>query len=102
MLPSCVFPYPFCSFFCNWAVSNYTHFFSDEFDALYEAAMKEVSSQKRIGFYRKMNNIIMQEAAVVPLYYDQVVRFVQNNIDGLPSNAMNLLELKTVSKTKFN
>ena len=81
---------------------NYTHFFSDEFDALYEAAMKEVSSQKRIGFYRKMNNIIMQEAAVVPLYYDQVVRFVQNNINGLPSNAMNLLELKTVSKTKFN
>ena len=44
----------------------------------------------------------MQEAAVVPLYYDQVVRFVQNNINGLPSNAMNLLELKTVSKTKFN
>ena len=66
-------------------------FTSDEFDALYEAAMKEVSSQKQIGFYRKMNDIIMQEAAVVPLYYDQVVRFVQNNIDGLPSNAMKFI-----------
>ena len=76
--------------------------FDAEFDALYEASLKEVSNQKRIEIYRKMNQLIMQEAAVVPLYYDQVVRFVQNNISGLPSNAMNLLELKTVSKHHLN
>ena len=36
--------------------------------------------------------------AIVPLYYDQVIRFVQNDVVGFESNAMNLLELKSVSK----
>lgn len=77
---------------------NYTHFSNPQYDTYYEASLKETSMEKRIDLYRMMNQIIMQEAAIVPLYYDQVIRFVQNDISGLPSNAMNLLELKTVSK----
>jgi len=45
-----------------------------------------------------MNQMIVDDAAIVPLYYDQVIRFVQNNISGLESNAMNLLQLKRVMK----
>ena len=40
----------------------------------------------------------MKEAAIVPLYYDQVLRFSQPNILGFNSNAMNLLDLKRVRK----
>jgi len=36
----------------------------------------------------------------VPLYYDQVVRLVHNNISGLTSNSMNMLSLKKVKKAK--
>jgi len=35
---------------------------------------------------------------VVPLYYDEVVRFVQRNIKGMEINPINLLILKNVSK----
>jgi peptide/nickel transport system substrate-binding protein len=35
---------------------------------------------------------------VVPLYYDQVVRFVHTGAKGLGSNPMNLLVLKEVKK----
>jgi len=45
-----------------------------------------------------MNKIIIDQAAIVPLYYDQVVRFIHKDISGLDVNAMNLLQLKRVRK----
>jgi peptide/nickel transport system substrate-binding protein len=39
---------------------------------------------------------MMEEAPVVVLYYDRVMRLYKNNITGLNSNAMNLLILKNV------
>ena len=49
-----------------------------------------------------MDQMIIDEAVVVPLYYDQVIRFVQNNITGFESNAMNLLQLTRVEKINPN
>ncbi len=45
-----------------------------------------------------MDKLIIEEAPIVVLYYDQVLRFSQKNIDGLSSNPMNLLILKNVRK----
>lgn len=77
---------------------NYTHFASSTYDHLYEQAMKTASAQQRIELYRQMNNIITSEAVVVPLYYDQVVRFVNPQVKNFPTNPLNLLNLKTVTK----
>ncbi|MDB2613445.1 hypothetical protein N9Y89_01760 [bacterium] len=62
---------------------NYTHFSNDKYDAYYEAAMVEVSLEKRQYYYQLMNQMIIDESAIVPLYYDQVIRFVQNDISSL-------------------
>ena len=78
--------------------SNYTHFSSKEFDKLYEKAILETDSEKRITLYKKMNAIIIEESPIVVLYYDQVLRFVQKNISGFESNPLNLLILKNVKK----
>jgi len=75
---------------------NYTHFASDEFDRLYEKARRVTDFQERIGLYRKMDRIIIENAPVVPLYYDVVVRFSPLDIHGLGSNPMNLMVLKNV------
>jgi peptide/nickel transport system substrate-binding protein len=40
----------------------------------------------------------MTEFPVIPLYYDQAVRFSRKNIRGLEMNSINLLNLKRVSK----
>lgn len=77
---------------------NYTHFKNEKYDRLYEQASKETSLEKRTELYAQMNKIIMEQAPVVVLYYDEVLRFTQKNIHGLHSNAMNLLTLKTVYK----
>lgn len=77
---------------------NYTHFSNKTYDKLYEKAQKETSTQKRSELYKQMDRLIMEEAPIVVLYYDQVLRFVQKNIEGLSSNPMNLLILKHVKK----
>ena len=56
------------------------------------------SDSVRLICYRQLDRMIMEEAPVVVLYYDQVLRFVQNNIEGMDSDPMNLLSLKKVQK----
>jgi len=77
---------------------NYTHFYSKEFDLLFEKAMACTNDSERFSYYHKLEKIIMVDAPVVVLYYDQVLRFVQNNIEGMDSDPMNLLTLKKVRK----
>lgn len=77
---------------------NYTHFSNKEYDRLYVLASKENDIQKREQLYSKMNDIVIEEAPIVVLFYDEVLRFTQKNICGLTPNAMNLLILKTVYK----
>ena len=45
-----------------------------------------------------MDSIIIAEAPIVPLYYDEVIRFTQNNVTGLGINPIDLLNLKRVQK----
>jgi peptide/nickel transport system substrate-binding protein len=78
---------------------NYTHFNNPIYDDLYEKSIAEPNDSIRKIYYTQMNEIVMEEAAVVVLYYDQVMRFVQKNTTGLNSNPMNMLILKKVKKT---
>lgn len=79
---------------------NYTHFSNTEFDQLFEAAYLENERMKRNNLYRKMDSIVMEEAPVVILYYDEVIRFVQKNITGMTVNPVNMLNLKVVDKNE--
>ncbi|WP_458625899.1 ABC transporter substrate-binding protein [Winogradskyella sp. PC D3.3] len=81
---------------------NYTHFKNEAFDKLYEAAYLETNYNKRIALYTKMDSLIMASAPIVPMFYDEVVRFTRKNVTGLGINATNLLELKSVKKSELN
>ncbi len=78
---------------------NYTHFTNQHFDSLYNKALWQPNDTLRHKIYQKMDSLVMQQAPVIPLYYDRVVRFVSPNIVGMKSNPMNLLTLKRVRKT---
>lgn len=80
---------------------NYTHFKNDEFDALYEKSIQITQAEERYRLYQQMDSILIQEAPVVPLYYDEVIHFTQKNVHGLEMNPINLLQLKKVWKTAF-
>ena len=77
---------------------NYTHFSQAKFDKLYEETMKISDPEKRIVSYKKMDRLLMSSYPIIPLYYDQAIRFTRKNISGLQMNAINLLNLKHVQK----
>ncbi|MEZ7498864.1 ABC transporter substrate-binding protein [Flavobacterium sp. Arc3] len=77
---------------------NYTHFKNEEFDRLYEQAFKETDDQKRYVLYQKMDKIIIDQAPIIPLFYDKVARFTRKEVSGLGINPLNLLSLKKVKK----
>jgi peptide/nickel transport system substrate-binding protein len=77
---------------------NYTHFNNQLYDKLYESAKQTLDFNKRIELYQEMDRIIVEEAPVVNLYYDEAIKFHHKNIEGLEINPMNLLTLKRVKK----
>lgn len=77
---------------------NYTHFSNSDFDQLYEKARTLTDDSLRFEAYAKLNDILMNEAPVIPLYYDQVSHFIRKNIHGLQTNPVNMLDLRTVRK----
>lgn len=77
---------------------NYTHFKNDKFDKLYEAAFLETDDAKRFELYKQMDALVMEEAPVIPLFYDKASRFTRSNVSGLDINPLNLLVLKRVKK----
>ncbi|MBI4930820.1 MAG: ABC transporter substrate-binding protein [Bacteroidetes bacterium] len=77
---------------------NYTHFKNKKYDELFEESLHESDNTKRFEIYKEMDKILIEEAPIVPLFYDQVFRLVNNKIENFTLNPMNLLNLKRVKK----
>lgn len=82
----------------NPAPPNYTRYHNPEYDALYEKALTVENDSIRIGLYRKMDQMVINDAPVVPLWYDEVIRLVSPRIKNFHPNGLNLLELRRVRK----
>lgn len=77
---------------------NYTHFKNEQFDTWYQKAFTETNTKTRETLYTKMDSLVMSETPIVPLYYDEVVRFTRKNVVNLGINPINMLNLKQVTK----
>ncbi len=75
---------------------NKTHFSNLTFDKLYEKALMENDGWKRFEIYQEMDQIIMNEAPVIVLFYDEVLRLNQKYVKGLETDGMNILRLEKV------
>jgi ABC-type transport system substrate-binding protein len=79
---------------------NYTHFKSAAFDSIYEHSLSMTDIGQRKLLYTQMDSMIISKAPIIPLYYDEIVRFTRKNISGFTPNAQNFLVLKHVKKSK--
>ncbi|NNK87440.1 MAG: ABC transporter substrate-binding protein [Flavobacteriaceae bacterium] len=77
---------------------NYTHFTNTTFDQFYEMSFGITDVVERQYLYSRMDSLVMQKAPVIPLFYDEVVRFTRKTVKGLGVNPINLLDLKRVRK----
>ena len=79
----------------NPAPPNYTRYRNPQFDALFEKALAENNDSLRYKLYQQADQLMIQDAPVVPLWYDKVVWLAQPKITGFKPNSLNLLELRT-------
>lgn len=80
----------------NPAPPNYTRYNNPQFDALLDRALAEPNDSLRYRLYRQADQLVMQDAPVVPLWYDMVIHLVQPWVHDFHPNALNLLELRRV------
>jgi len=82
----------------NPAPPNYTRYCNPVYDLLYEKSLAEKNDSIRYQLYRQMDQIIIEDAPVVPLWYDVAIHLVHQNILHFNANSLNLLELRRVEK----
>lgn len=79
---------------------NYMHYRNNIVDSLYQQSLSVIDIEERKWIYAKMDSIIIEEAPVVPLFYDMAIRFVNKKVSGLGINPQNFLFLKRVKKSR--
>jgi oligopeptide transport system substrate-binding protein len=80
----------------NPAPPNYTRYSNPAYDKLYEEALVTTDDSARYKLYRQMDELIIEDAPIVPLWYDEVIRLVSPRVSGFTPNGLNLLELRHV------
>lgn len=86
----------------NPSPPNYTRYSNPAFDKVFEQAIAEKNDSLRYLLYQKADQMAIDDAPVVPLWYDKVIRMVQPGIQGFKPNALNLLELRKVKFANKN
>ena len=80
----------------NPSPPNYTRYKNEIFDALYEQSTKEPNDSLRYLLYQQMDQMVMNDAPVIPVWYDMVIHLVQPTVKNFRPNALNWLELRRV------
>ena len=80
---------------------NYTHYSNPKYDQLYRKALVCNDLQERAQNYTEMDSLMMRDAPVVVLFYDEVLRFVNKRVKDLGCNPTNLLDLRRVKMQKL-
>jgi len=61
---------------------------SARFDSLYDAAMVEPQEAARMQLMAQADQTLMDDAVVLPLYYEEIIRLVNKQVKNFPINAM--------------
>jgi len=78
----------------NPAPPNYTRYKNPAFDLLYEKSLVTINDEERYELYRQMDQMVINDAPVIPIWYDMAFHLTQTNLINFEPNALNLLELR--------
>jgi peptide/nickel transport system substrate-binding protein len=84
------------------AGANYTHYFNPQFEKLYNQSSELTNLEERHRYQNDMEEIVLQDYPVIPLYYDQVVHFVNKRVKNWGINGVNQIDLTKVQKVNLN
>ena len=87
-----------CFYSKNPAPPNYTRYKNPEFDRIFEKAVAETNDSLRYALYRQADQVLINDAPIIPLWYDRVIRLVQPEVRRFEPNNLNWLELRRTTK----
>lgn len=67
-------------------------------DELYEKSLKETDNSARMKIYDEMQKIVIEDAAWLPLYYNEQIYLLSKNIEGFYIDGLNIINLKYTIK----
>ena len=71
------------SFENKWQKPNNARYCNEEYDKLWEQASKELDPEKRAALFQKMNTILVEDVAVIPLVRRAVTNGISDRITGV-------------------
>jgi ABC-type transport system substrate-binding protein len=77
---------------------NYTGYSNPAFDAILAMARRESDINRRAALYSDAQKLLIEDAAVIPLYHDVSVSLARPGIDGLELTPMGLLGLEAATR----
>ena len=77
---------------------NYTHFKSKAFDEGYKEIAATLDADLRNNLITSLDQQLVDTAPFILLYYDEVLRFIHPNVEGMIPNPVNMLDLRRVKK----
>lgn len=78
------------------APPNYTRFNNAQFNTWYDEAMLAKNDTTRWALYQSMDSLVMSQAPLMPLFYDQMTHFTHKRVTGFAATPMNVIDLKRV------
>jgi ABC-type transport system substrate-binding protein len=63
---------------------NFTRYNNPAYNHLYERLLKTAQSEKATSLYREMEQLIIADAPIIPLYYYKIVRLVHKRFEYAP------------------
>jgi len=67
----------------NWSGNNRARYKNPAFDALYDQALNELDPVKAADIFKKMNQLLIDDAALVPLVARDLVRAAKKGLQGM-------------------
>ena len=75
---------------------NYSRFKNARFDSLFSASFTEPDKAKRYALLSRAEQIVLDEGAFMPIFYDDNYRLEQLNVRNFPENPMIYMDLSVV------
>jgi peptide/nickel transport system substrate-binding protein len=69
---------------------------NSKFDSLFDVALREIDQAKRFDLYTQVDQIAVDDAANMPIFYDENTRLLQVQVKNFPSNAMEYRDMTEV------
>lgn len=78
------------------AYFNSFRYKNENFDKVFEKALRELDDTRRMAYYLEADNIVTEDAAVLPIYYDENYRLKKPWVKNFDANAMEYRDLSIV------